>query len=349
MSIETEDGAPRKGRGRATIYDIAREAGVNASTVSRALNRPGRVSEETEARIQQAAKALGYRANPAARALPTGRTRTLALLVADVTNPVVFDIIRGAERSAAAGGYTLVIAESQESSVEESSVIDRLLPTVDGFALAMSRLGDAAITEVASKVPVVLVNRIVDGVESVVPAIDAGIGELIEHLAGAGHRSLAWLDGPAESWTSARRWETIRGAAAEAGIDPIRIGNGEPTLEGGAAKLDAVLASGATAVIAYNDVMAIGLLRAAVRGGIAVPQRLGIAGFDDIFGADFTTPELTTVKAPLTEMGEEALHTLQALVDGEQPERCEPLPTALIVRGSTGAPAPQTLTTRGPR
>ncbi|MDR7235020.1 LacI family DNA-binding transcriptional regulator [Agrococcus sp. BE272] len=339
MSLEAAEPLPRKRRGRATIYDIAQRAGVNPSTVSRALTRPGRVSEETEARIMQAAKELGYRANPAARALPTGRTRTLALLVADITNPVVFDIIRGAERSAAAGGYTLVIAESQESGTEESSVLDRLLPAVDGFVLAMSRLDDEAIREVASTSPVVLVNRRVDCVESLVPAFEAGIAELVAHLADLGHRRIAYLDGPAQSWTSARRWEAIRDAAAERGIEAVEIGPGEPTLDGGAAQLGAVLESEATAAVAYNDVMAIGLLRAATAAGIAVPGRLSVAGFDDIFGADFTTPQLTTVKAPLTELGEQAVRALQAIVADEEPERHEPLPSTLIVRGSTGAPA----------
>lgn len=330
---------PRKRRGRATIYDIADHAGVNPSTVSRALNQPGRVAQATEARILQAAKELGYRANPAARALPTGRTRTLALLVADITNPVVFDIIRGAERSAAAGGYTLVIAESQESSAEESSVVDRLLPAVDGFLLAMSRLDDESICEVASLAPTVLVNRVVDDVESVVPEYAVGIADLVEHLVGLGHRRIAFIEGPERSWTSARRWEAIRDIAEAFGAEAVALGPGDPTLDGGAAQLQPVLDSGASAAVAYNDVMAIGLLRAAVDAGIAVPGRLSIAGFDDIFGADFTTPQLTTIKAPLTEMGEQALHALQVLVDGGEPEIVERLPSTLIVRGSTGAPA----------
>jgi LacI family transcriptional regulator len=329
---------PQKRRGRATIYDIAHRAGVNPSTVSRALNQPGRVAPDTESRILEAAKELGYRANPAARALPTGRTRTIALLVADITNPVVFDIIRGAERSAAAGGYTLVIAESQESSAEESSVVDRLFASVDGFVLAMSRLDDASIQRVAATVPTVLVNRVVDCVESIVPAYAAGIAELVDHLVGLGHRRIAFLDGPAQSWTSARRWEAIRDAAAARGAEAIEIGPGDPTLDGGAAQLQPVLAAGATAAVAYNDVMAIGLLRAAVEADISVPGRLSIAGFDDIFGADFTTPRLTTVKAPLTEMGEQALHALQILVDGGEPETIERLPSTLIVRASTGSP-----------
>lgn len=338
MSTETDEVVARRRGGRATIYDIAQRAGVNPSTVSRALNQPGRVAHETESRILRAAKELGYRANPAARALPTGRTRTLALLVADITNPVVFDIIRGAERSAAAGGYTLVIAESQESSAEESSVLDRLLPSVDGFVLAMSRLDDASIREVAGSSPIVLVNRVVEGVESVVPEYAVGIATLVEHLVDLGHRRVAFIAGPARSWTSARRWEAIRGIAEAFGAEAVELGPGEPTLEGGAAQLEAVLGSAATAAIAYNDVMAIGLLKAAVEAGIEVPGRLSIAGFDDIFGADFTTPQLTTVKAPLTEMGEQALCALQTLVDGGEPEQLERLPSTLIVRGSTGAP-----------
>jgi DNA-binding LacI/PurR family transcriptional regulator len=134
----------------ATIYDVARAAGVAASTVSRAFARPGRVNVETAARIRQVAAELGYRANPLAQALPTGRTSMIALAISDVTNPFYNEIIRGAQVAAAEGGYTMLLADTQESGVFERQALDRAMATVEGIVLATTRMSDAAIRITAS-------------------------------------------------------------------------------------------------------------------------------------------------------------------------------------------------------
>ena len=130
------------GKSPATIYDIARVAGVNPSTVSRALSKPGRVSAKTQKHIEDAAAELNYQVNPFARALPTGRTNTFGLIVADITNPAFFDIIRGAETTATLRDYTLVLAESAESAVTELTAARRMMATVDGLILASPRMDD---------------------------------------------------------------------------------------------------------------------------------------------------------------------------------------------------------------
>ena len=330
-----------RGGSAPTIYDIARLAGVNPSTVSRALSQPGRINEKTEARIQAAAKELNYRVNPIARALPTGRTSTLGLIVADITNPVIFGIVRGAEHAAAAAGYTLVVAESQESGEREATAVERVLPGVDGLVLATTRLGDAQIAQIAERKPTVVINHALEGVASILPDVERGVGQLVAHLAAFDHRSIAYLSGPSRSWMSARRWDALLAAAAEHGMSIVEIGPGMPTLEGGAAAMSRVVASGVSAVVAFNDLMAIGLLRAALDRGIAVPSAVSVVGFDDIFGSDFTTPALTTVKAPLAEAGERAVrHLLERVGRGTSSpafEVGELLPTELVVRGSTGA------------
>lgn len=319
----------------ATIYDIARLAGVNPSTVSRALNRPGRINIKTEQRIRAAAEELNYRVNPFARALPTGRTMTLGFIVADITNPVLFGIIRGAEKAAAELGYTLVIAESQESGEREAAAAERVLPSVDGLVLATTRLGDAQIQSLASRKPLVLINRFVEGVDCVVPDISIGIDQAVRHLVEAGHRRIAYLGGPDTSWISQRRAEQISAAAAREGIEVVILGPASPTLEGGPTALPDVLASAATAVIAYNDLMAIGLLRAAQQRGLSVPNDLSIVGFDDIFGSDFTTPPVTTIRMPLAEAGHRAVLALLTVLGEDVPELDEtPLPTELVVRES---------------
>ncbi|MDP3950926.1 MAG: LacI family DNA-binding transcriptional regulator [Microbacterium sp.] len=328
----------RKRGGTATIYDIAELAGVNPSTVSRALSKPGRVSEKTEAKVRAAADRLDFHFNPMARALPTGRSHTMGLMVADITNPVIFGIVRGAEQTAAAAGYTLVIAESQESGDAEDEAISRLLPSVDGLILATTRLSNERISQLAERKPVVLINRLVEGVAGVLPDVEEGVRDLVGHLADAGHTSMAYLSGPETSWISARRWEVMLDAAERRGIALVEIGPQPPTIEGGRQALRRVQAARVTAVIAFNDLMAIGMIQAATTASIRVPDDLSIAGFDDIFGSELIVPALTTVRAQLQLAGERAVgKILEALGGTAEPAADEPLATTLVVRGSTGA------------
>jgi LacI family transcriptional regulator len=330
----------RRGGG-ATIYDIAELAGVNPSTVSRALTKPGRISQKTETRIRAAAERLDFRFNPAARALPTGRNHMLAVIVADITNPVVFGILRGAEKAAADAGFALVIAESQESGLAEAEAIQRLLPSVDGLVLATTRLSDLRIRDIASRRPVVLLNRAVDEVSSVLPDVEKGVDQLMDHLIGLGHRAVAYLSGPPTSWISRQRWERVLSRSLDAGVAAVEIGPNSPTIEGGAETLPRVRAARSTAVIAFNDLMAIGLMRAASETGLQIPHQLSVAGFDDIFGSDFIQPTLTTVRSDLEMAGQRAVERLLArLGEGRQEEVPDDLlDTTLIVRRSTSAPS----------
>jgi len=325
-----------------TIYDIAELAGVSPSTVSRALSKPGRISAKTAKLIHDAANTLNYRTNPIARALPTGRTSMLGLIVADITNPMNFDVVRGAERAAALSGYSMIIAESQESSEREAETAERVAPSVDGLILVTTRLASGQINELAELKPLVVINRRVENVGAILPDLGPGIDQALTHLAEAGHHSLAYLRGPATSWMSDARWEILLGRALDLGMTIVEIGAGIPTLDGGRDAMQRVLASGVTAVVAYNDLMAIGLLRALQKEGLSVPGRLSIVGFDDIFGSDFTSPPLTTIRTPLGLMGELAVCEVLDLIGIKSPrpsltsDATRSLATALIVRGSTG-------------
>jgi LacI family transcriptional regulator len=323
----------------ATIYDIARELGVSASTVSRALHKPGRVSAQTAERIRATADALGYRINPMARALPTGRSGTLALVLSDITNPVYFDLVRGAERVATAEGSSLVLAESQESASAELEAARRLQVAADGLMLVSSRLDDADVRSLAAGKPLVLVNRLVDGVPGLVPDVGPGIRAALDHLHELGHRSLVYLSGPAQSWMSRTRWELLLDEAVRRGMSIVEIGPGSPTMAGGEESLRRVLASGATAVLAFNDLMAIGLLQACRAEGVPVPGRLSVVGFDDIFGSALTTPSITTVRSPLGELGAAAVRRLAAEIDGDEAGEHALLATELVVRESTARAA----------
>ena len=323
--------------GAATIYDVAELAGVSPSTVSRALNKPGRISAGTEARIRAAASRLSLRLNPMARALHTGRTRTLALVVADITNPMIFDIVRGAEHTAKTHDYTLVIAESQESGEAESEAIERLLPSVDGIVLATTRLSTLRIQEIARQKPTVVINRAVEGVPGILPDVRGGVEQLVGHLAALGHRSVAYLSGPETSWISERRWEHLLEATERNDIALVEIGPNQPTIAGGKAALRRVLAARTTAVVAFNDLIAIGLVQAAASEGVAVPDRFSVAGFDDIFGSELIVPALTTVRSQLVLAGDRAVHRLLTdLGETEPADDLELLETELVPRESTG-------------
>lgn len=338
MSTTRRQGSAGRQRPIATIYDIAQATGLNASTVSRALRGTGRVSRTTSERVTEAARDLGYRANALARGLTSGRTHTLAFIVADITNPMIFDVVRGAEREALEHGFTLVVAESHESGDEESTALERLIPIIDGAILAVSRLDDQALREVAAKVPVTLINRVADTIPSVVPDVASGSAELVEHLAALGHRHLVYVAGPEQAWVGGRRWQAVCERAGELGLAITQVGPLPPTREGGASSVPAVLATGATAAIAFNDLMAIGLLGGLRAAGVDVPGHLSVAGFDNIFGSDFTTPTLTTVRAPLAELGASAVQLLLGIVRGDEPRSAtSPAPpTSLVVRDSTG-------------
>jgi len=329
---------PRTTKAAPTIYDIADLAGVNPSTVSRALSKPGRVSAKTQQKILDAAQELNYEVNHFARALPTGRTQTIGLIVSDITNPAYFDIIRGAESAASARDYTLMLAESTESAELELTAARRMLATVDGLILASPRLADPEIQQLAGKKPVVVINRTVEGVDSVVADTEAGVADAVRHLASLGHTIISYVSGPERSWMSKRRWESIKARCDWHGLTATVVASGAPTVDGGRRAAAMVRADTATAVFCYNDLMAIGLMRELQAAGVNVPGELSILGFDNIFGSDFTTPPLSTIKSPLHELGASALAVVLESLDAAATKHATPaLTTELVLRGSTGA------------
>jgi LacI family transcriptional regulator len=337
--VEAEPAEPRR---RVTIYDIAKHAGVSPSAVSRALGRPGRLNAKTEQRIRDAAAELNFTVNPIARALPTGRTRTIGLVIPDITNPVYSKVVRAAESVAAELDYTLVLAESAESSTRESVAVSRMLPWVDGILLGTTRLPTARIREIAASKPVVLVSRELSGIASVVPDIDLGVRAAVEQLHGLGHTRIAYFGGPSGSWSNRHRRAALARHCTRLGITLEEYGPNAAAREAGERAFDTLRSAGstATAIVAFNDLMAIGVLRAAHGAGVRVPQDLSVVGFDDIFGSDFTTPPLTTIGTALGEAGERAARRMLGLLgEAVGEEDPSPIPTSYLLRGTTG-PAP---------
>ncbi len=326
---------------RPTIKDVARESRVAASTVSRAFLHPGRVNPVTADRIFAVAEQLGYRPNPVARALPSGRTLMLALLVPDVTNPFYFHIIRGAERRAAAAGYTTVLADTEESAEVEERHLERLVPMVDGVVFATSRMPDRSLAGHVSRRHMVLINREAGDAPSVVLDTITGFKQAAEHLVSLGHRSLMYVAGPRSSWSDARRWRAVQAAGRRLGVPVSRIGPFAPAVAGGAAAADAIVMAKATAVLAYNDLLAIGVLRRLIDRGLRVPADVSVVGCDNIFGSDLCQPALTTLDSPAEEAGRVAVDLLLGALGagGTAARQHVLLPTHLLIRGSTGPAA----------
>lgn len=336
---EKLDEEPSSGKKTAvTIYDIAAAAQVSPSTVSRALHKPGRIAKHTEARIRAVAEELGYRINTMARALPTGRTGTVALILSDVTNPVFFDVVRSAQHVVNQHDYSMVLAESQESVPRERELIERLRTAVDGFLLVATRLPTEEIVELAREKHVLVANRVVHSVRCVVPDIVPGISAALQHLADLGHRNVAFLSGPELSWMNRYRYTAFGAQARRVGINLTTLGPVQPTVPGGRRQLQAVRDAKVTAVIAYNDLIAIGLMQAAGAAGLRIPRDLSVIGVDDIFGADFTVPALSTIRLPMAGVGRAAAEQLLTLVHGSADLESPRLTAQFIQRDTTAAP-----------
>lgn len=323
---------------RTTIYDVAQRVGVSPSTVSRAFSRPGRVSSETAARIYATAEEMGYRSAEIFQPIVPVRSSVIGLAVSDITNPFYFGIVRGAEQAAAEAGFTLVVGDAHESDRKEREMLGRQLPLVEGLVITSSRLSDTDLRALARTVPVVVLNRDVRGLPSVVPDNPRGIRRAVEHLGSLGHQSVAYVAGPPASWPDGMRWRAMREAAMELDLTVHRIGPVPPTARGGTVAAREVADRGYAAVITYNDMIGIGLIKELATQGLEVPGDVSVVGFDDNFVADLVAPGLTTVSSPTLLLGQIAVQTLLAVRGGAKhhQEWATVLPVHLVVRESTG-------------
>ncbi len=341
------------GEGRAPrLKDVADAAGVHVSTASRALNEQtaALVNPETTERVRQAAHALGYRINGMARALKTRRSLAIGMLVPDITNPFFPPIVRGAEDAFAAAGYSLVLANTDNDRDKARRQVAAMLETrVDGLLLATALRRDELVDElVQDGIPVALVNRTIDGdgVSAVVPDDHLGVALAVEHLAGLGHRRIAYLGGPLDTSNGARRRASFDQAVGKLGPGQARdlavavemAGFNEAEgRRGAAALLDVPAGERPTAIMAGNDLMALGVLDAAAERGLACPRDLSVVGFNDMPLADRMRPPLTTVRVAEYDLGHQAAKLLLAAIeDPLRPPETVLLAPQLVVRGSTG-------------
>jgi DNA-binding LacI/PurR family transcriptional regulator len=325
MADKLDSSAPR-----VRLQDVARATGVAVSTVSRVFTDPDRVSSETIDHVLDAAQRLGYRHTRGA-----GRGRSMGVLVQDLTNPYLAALTAAIERQARAAGYGVTLAMTEESAELERAHVRRNRPSVDGFIIAPRHLDDDQLLRLARAMPIVLFNREVEGLSSVVIDSSAGNRQIIEHLDSLGHSRVVYASGPEHSWSEQQRWAGLSEAAAASGIVLDRIGPYFPTIGQGAVAAEAALARTPTAVIAFNDQIAIGLMNRMRVLGVDVPRQVSVIGYDDTFGSDFCQPPLTTVAGPVDRAGRLAADTLLAMIDGAGGGTRQRVEGTLVLRQST--------------
>lgn len=320
-----------------TIRDVAQAAGVSAATVSRALALPDIVDPTTRERVLRVADHLGYRPNRAARGLITGRTGNLGLILPDLANPFFPSIVKGIQHQAHRADYQIFVADTDEDAKAEPGLVRALAKQVDGVILCSPRMKPAEVREAATYTPIVLVNRRSGAIPAVSIDNAGGMVQVIEHLSALGHRSLGFVAGPRSSWSSGERLRALRAACTPAGIELAEIGNFAPTFDGGIAAADGVLISGVTAVLAYNDVVALGLLNALRDRGIDVPGQISLVGIDDIPMSSMIQPALTTLAIPKEQTGRAAVDLMLDLLAETTGSRTtiREVPTELLVRNTT--------------
>jgi LacI family transcriptional regulator len=350
-----------------TIADVARRARVSTATVSRVLAGHGRARQETRDRIFAAARELGYRPSGVARSLRQRATRTLGLIITDIENPFFPQLVRAVEDAAHDLGYAILLCNAADDPEREAEYLDLLVDRwVDGVVIAASSLGGRHREWLAdAPLPIVLVNSPEQdiGLSTIASDNHAGGGLAARHLAELGHRRIGLIGAPPRNVDGPARLAGAREALRTAGIEHgvIHVAADDAGVTGGQRAAAEILAidPGVTGLVAYNDLMAIGAMRAVRAGGRRVPNDVSITGFDDVDLAAFVDPPLTTIAQSTAEMGRWAVDQLirtlgRHPVDAEshgssvgssnsEPD-AEPaahvlLPVRLVVRGSTG-PAP---------
>jgi LacI family transcriptional regulator len=331
-------------KGSVTIGEVATAAGVSRATVSRVMNHLSTVEPEMARRVRAAAEELQYRPSRVARSLSLGRTNSVAFVVPDLSNPMFQQILRGTMAAAAPHDFRMLVAESPENPDDEAESALEARLRCDALVLVSPRMSDDALRDLLPQVrPAVLVNRSIDesGTPTLLVDYASGIAEIIAHVVALGHRDLVYLSGPSRSASNTARIDALRAAAHRYPELVVRTLRGGATVDAGYSAADAVLASRATAVVAFNDLVAFGLLARLNEYGVAVPGDISIVGFDDIELARYATPSLTTAAVPQVEVGGRAWELLQAVIDGESSgqQRIHFTPR-LEIRASTGPVPP---------
>ncbi|MCL4424992.1 MAG: LacI family transcriptional regulator [Firmicutes bacterium] len=331
-----------------TIKDVARRAGVAISTVSRVINNSGYVAGETRERVLRAVDDLKFVPSHMARSLVSRETKSIGLIMPDITNPFFPAIARGVEDAAKALGYTVVLCNTDDDLATEESYVKTLREKfIDGIVFVNVTSGNQEINSLLRDgMPVIALDRSQEVLEASAVLVDNVEGGYLatRYLLDRGHRLIAHISGPDYMSTSLDRRVGYRKALTEAGLEvaPGFLRRGDFRLEGGYREMKGLLSEGLrpTAVFAANDLMAIGAMQALEEVGLEVPTDVSVVGFDDITLASLVKPSLTTIRQPAYQMGQEAARLLVRRILRDEP-RTEIILRGELVERNSVAPLPR--------
>jgi DNA-binding LacI/PurR family transcriptional regulator len=339
------------------IRTVARVANVSIATVSRTINRLSTVNPKMAKRVWDAIEKLDYFPNTQARALVSGRSRLLGLIVSEITNPFFPELIQRFEDIAVEHGYEILISSTNYDPRRMSLCIRRMLERrAEGVAVMTFGVEKPLLEQLAERnVPLVFVDVGPErpGISLLRVDYHHGIRQGVQHLAVLGHREIAFISGPRRLHSAQSRQKAFTGSLEECGIrlNPAWIVEGDHTMEGGIDAMGRLLQGRApTAVMCSNDMTAIGVMHKLYRAGLRVPDDLSVIGFDDIHMAQVTIPPLTTIQMSCFELAQAAVTALRSHVEeGAEPKRSYKIDTQLVVRESTGFPKGAMRNLRRPR
>ncbi|WP_193311291.1 LacI family DNA-binding transcriptional regulator [Georgenia satyanarayanai] len=317
-----------------TIVEVAKALGVAPSTVSRAFNRPHMLLPETVARVREVAAEMGYVPNRHARALSTGRTSAIGLVLPDITNPFFPPIVRAAQQAAEERDVSVLVAETDNDPRRELRQLDQLRPQVEGILLASSRLPEDQLDEVVRRDRVVLLNRDHPGAARVLIGSGAAVTAAVAHLAATGSRRLCYVGGPRRSWSEHERLSAVVRAAEEHGltVTTVRVESG--TYDDARSVAESLHPERTDAVIAFDDVVAHGIIDGLAARGVTVPGDVRLVGCDDALPIQ-THPRLSTIRLPSAQGVRRAVEVLLSGEGAPLPESRELFDGTLCLRETT--------------
>ena len=341
---------PQGRRATVNIHDVARHARVSIATVSRVVNRIATVDPALAERVWKAVDEVGYVPNTQARALVSGRSRILGLIVSEITNPFFPELVQEFDNLAVAQGYEVMIGSTNYDPERTELLIRRMIERkIDGVAVMTFGIEEQLVEKLVKQgLPLVFVDAGPDlpNVRVLKVNYGEGIRQAVEHLASLGHRRIAFISGPLKMRTAATRRDAFKSAMAEQGLAvPVTaIVEGKHTMESGKAAMEKLLKAAElpTAVVCSNDMTAIGVLHALDETAQKVPRDISVVGFDDIHLVQFMLPPLTTVQMSCRDLATAAVEALRAGIEPDHAKAAArewPIATRLVVRRSTASPS----------
>ncbi len=325
----------------ATIEEVAKRAGVGIATVSRTLHNSPRVSPDTAARVRRVMDELGYRPNTHAQSLVSGRSRMFGLVVSDITNPFFPELVKGFQDLALQNGYDVLVASTNYDTARMAQSVERMIGRkVDGVAIMTSEIDRGLIDQLSSRdVPLVFldVGKVGMGVSNIKVNYAHGVTEAVNHLLSLGHSRIAFISGPANLKSARLRRTTFLRCLRSHGIMDRLVEESNHKVDGGLRAIAKLLdrPNPPTAVLASNDLTAIGVLSGVRQAGLRAPEDISVVGFDDIGMAQFTEPPLTTVRLAREQLADLACRALLASMGGRKKGSELRMSTSLVIREST--------------